>query len=109
MKSSSLIPAYCRSFGAGASEKSTNKWILEWKKNKGDISSILILAGSRTAEVEGISAAGGTPDSRKYTAIADAEFLLNGPSEKTNIFLPPLPAGVSPALISHVAASLINI
>ena len=39
----------------------------------------LILAGSQTAEIEGISAAGSTAVSRRYTAVADAELLLRGP------------------------------
>ncbi len=69
----------------------------------------MILAGSRTAEVKGISAAGATADSRRYTAVADAELLLHGPLGKRHWPLPPLPAGVSPALISHVASRIIGL
>ena len=63
---------------------------------------LLLLAGTRTAETKGISAAGCTPEARRTTALADAELLLNGPSVAPRWPLPPLPAGVSPALISWV-------
>jgi len=39
---------------------------------------LLLLAGTETAAVPGISAAGATPDSRRLTAAADAELLLLG-------------------------------
>ena len=70
---------------------------------------LLVLAATRTAEVEGISAAGATAESRRYTAIADAELLLNGPSHRPCWPLPPLPAGVSPALISWVAVQHLDL
>ena len=63
---------------------------------------MLLLAGTRTAETKGISAAGCTPEARRITALADAELLLNGPLVAPRWPLPPLPAGVSPALISWV-------
>ena len=62
---------------------------------------LLLLAATATAEVPGISAAGATPESRRLTAAADAELLLLGPVGQRPHALPPLPAGVSPALISH--------
>ena len=64
---------------------------------------MLVLAGTQTAAVPGISAAGATPDSRRFTAAADAELLWGGPDGHRPHALPPLPAGVSPALISWVA------
>ncbi len=64
---------------------------------------LLVLAATATAEQPGISAAGATPDSRGLTAAADAELLLLGPTGLRPHALPPLPAGVSPALISHRA------
>ncbi len=70
---------------------------------------LLILSSTLTAEVNGISAAGANAFSRRYTAIADAELLLYGPSHQPLWPLPPLPAGVSPALISWVAAEAIKI
>ena len=63
---------------------------------------LLLLAATETAAVPGISAAGATPVSRRGTAAADAELLLAGPGASRPHALPPLPAGVSPALISHV-------
>ena len=63
---------------------------------------LLLLAATETAAVPGISAAGATPASRRGTAAADAELLLAGPGAARPHALPPLPAGVSPALISHV-------
>jgi len=62
---------------------------------------LLLLAATATASVPGISAAGSTPDARRLTAAADAELLLLGPGRHRPHALPPLPAGVSPALISH--------
>ena len=49
-----------------------------------------------------ISAAGATPEARRRTAAADAELLLLGPEQPLPHALPPLPAGVSPALIAWV-------
>ena len=63
---------------------------------------LLLLAATETAAVPGISAAGATPAARRSTAAADAELLLAGPGSHRPHALPPLPAGVSPALISHV-------
>ncbi len=63
---------------------------------------LVLLAATETAAVPGISAAGSTPASRRRTAAADAELLLAGPGSPRTHALPPLPAGVSPALISHV-------
>jgi uncharacterized protein (TIGR00303 family) len=63
---------------------------------------LLLLAATETAAVPGISAAGSTPASRRGTAAADAELVLAGPGSYRPHALPPLPAGVSPALISHV-------
>ena len=63
---------------------------------------LLLLAGTATAAVPGISAAGATPKSRRFTAAADAELLILGPAQLRPHALPPLPAGVSPALIARV-------
>ncbi len=63
---------------------------------------LLLLAATDTAAIPGISAAGSTPAARRLTAAADAELLLLGPEAHRPHALPPLPAGVSPALISQV-------
>lgn len=60
-----------------------------------------VLGFTATGLIPGISAAGATPADRQYTAIADAEFLLNGPQPRPQHPLPPLDLGASPVLISR--------
>jgi uncharacterized protein (TIGR00303 family) len=62
-----------------------------------------VLGFTATALIPNISAAGATPDDRKYTAIADAEFLATG--KNLNFPLPPLVAGASPVLISRAVVA----
>jgi NaMN:DMB phosphoribosyltransferase len=64
-----------------------------------------VLGFTATGLIPGISAAGATPDDRQYTAIADAEFLYNGPQPNPKFPLPPLHVGASPALISRAVIS----
>ncbi|MCG8366506.1 MAG: TIGR00303 family protein [Pseudanabaenales cyanobacterium] len=64
-----------------------------------------VLGFTETGLIPGISAAGSTPEDRKYTAIADAEFLYNGPQPFPAYPLPPLQAGASPALISRAVVA----
>ncbi|GAB4368697.1 MAG: TIGR00303 family protein [Elainellaceae cyanobacterium] len=70
-----------------------------------------VLGFTETGLIPGISAAGATPQDRQYTAIADAEFLYNGPQPHPRYPLPPLQAGASPVLISRavVAAQAIPV
>ncbi|TVQ45392.1 MAG: TIGR00303 family protein [Gloeocapsa sp. DLM2.Bin57] len=68
-----------------------------------------ILGFTATGLLEGISAAGATPAQRQYTAIADAEFLINGPGVTPCYPLPPLDVGASPALISRAVVSALDI
>jgi uncharacterized protein (TIGR00303 family) len=68
-----------------------------------------ILGFTETALIPGISAAGATPDDRRYTAIADAEFLYHGPQASPQYPLPPLDAGASPVLISRAAIAGLGI
>jgi NaMN:DMB phosphoribosyltransferase len=70
---------------------------------------LLLLAATRTAEQEGISAAGATAAARRTTALADAELLLKGPSVAPRWPLPTLPAGVSPALLSHAVVARLGL
>jgi uncharacterized protein (TIGR00303 family) len=66
-----------------------------------------VLGFTETGLIPDISAAGLTPADRQKTAIADAEFLIDGPQPHPRYPLPPLAAGASPVLISRaVAASL---
>jgi uncharacterized protein (TIGR00303 family) len=60
-----------------------------------------VLGFTETGLIPGISAAGATPEARRYTAIADAEFLYNGPQPHPCYPLPPLIEGASPVLISR--------
>ncbi len=103
------LPLGCKAFGIGSSSLKIDNWLRTWGKARRNFNFLLVLAGSRTAEVKGISAAGATAESRRYTAIADAELLLKGPDCKRSWPLPPLAAGVSPALISFVSARWIGI
>ncbi len=77
-------------------------WQARWRSDWSATRVIVLLAATETAAVPGISAAGATPEARRGTAAADAELLLLGPEGVRPHALPPLPAGVSPALISHV-------
>lgn len=61
---------------------------------------VLTLGFTETGLIEGISAAGATPRDRAFTALADAEFMVNGLTAHPKYPLPPLRAGASPALIS---------
>ncbi len=60
-----------------------------------------VLGFTATGLLPGISAAGATPADREYTAIADAEFLVNGCTSHPQRPLPPLQAGASPVYISR--------
>ena len=103
------LPEGCTRLSGPASEFWSGATHRFWSDPEPAPNLLLLLSSTLTAEVEGISAAGATSESRRYTAIADAELLLNGPSHRPRWPLPPLPAGVSPALISWVAAEAIQI
>lgn len=68
-----------------------------------------VLGFTETGLIPGISAAGRTPEDRKYTACADAEFLYYGSIHKPKYPLPPLAAGASPVLISRAVVEALNI
>ncbi|ALF53659.1 hypothetical protein ACX27_13735 [Nostoc piscinale CENA21] len=68
-----------------------------------------VLGFTETALIPGISAAGRTPEDRKYTACADAEFLYYGAGHKPQYSLPPLTAGASPVLISRAVVEGLKI
>lgn len=66
-----------------------------------------VLGFTETGLIPHISAAGATPEDRKFTAIADAEYLAKG--QNINFPLPPLMAGASPVLISRAVIAAQNI
>ncbi len=68
-----------------------------------------VLGFTETCLIPGISAAGRTPEDRKYTAVADAEFLYYGAGRKPQYPLPPLEAGASPVLISRAVVEVLQI
>ena len=96
-------------FGNESKKKRKLNRIEILKKNINNFKIFLVIAGTNTSQIPGISAAGINAKSRRKTALADAEFLLKGASKDHKYKLPFLNAGVSPALISHVCSKLINI
>ena len=100
---SGRLPEGCQFLGHGGGPERLDERLAPWRLPGTTLDLLLLLAATRTAEHPGISAAGATPDSRRFTALADAELLLKGPDGQRSWPLPPLPAGVSPALLSHAA------
>ena len=96
-------------FGDESNKKRQFNKIEILKKNIKNLKIILVIAGTNTSQIPGISAAGISAKSRRTTALADAEFLLEGASKEHKYKLPLLNAGVTPALISHVCSKLINL
>jgi len=96
-------------FGNESNKKRQLNKIEILKKNIENLKIFLIIAGTNTSQIPGISAAGINAKSRRITALADAEFLLEGASKDHQYKLPLLNAGVTPALISHVCSKLIKI
>ncbi len=96
-------------FGNKSNTKSELNRINILKKNLNNFKIFLVIAGTNTSQIPGISAAGINAKSRRITALADAEFLLKGASKYHKYKLPLLNAGVTPALISHVCSKLINV
>ena len=96
-------------FGNESNNKTKLNRINILKKHISNFKIFLVIAGTNTSQIPGISAAGINAKSRRITALADAEFLLKGASKNHKYKLPPLNAGVTPALISHVCSKLINV
>ena len=95
-------------FGNESNKKIQLNKIEILKKNINNFKIFLVIAGTNTSQIPGISAAGIDAKSRRLTALADAEFLLKGASKDHKYKLPFLNAGVTPALISHVCSKLIK-
>ncbi|WP_413165157.1 nicotinate mononucleotide-dependent phosphoribosyltransferase CobT [Capilliphycus salinus ALCB114379] len=84
-----------------------NRWIGQYQGCRPIFA--CVLGFTETGLIPGISAAGATPEARKYTCVADAEFLYNGPQPTPQYPLPPLSAGASPVLISRTVVNDLNI
>ena len=97
-----------RLFGSKINQKLFYERVDFLKKEIDNFIFYLIIAGTETSQIKGISAAGINPKARRKTALADAEFLLFGASIDHKYKLPFLKAGVTPALISNVCSKLIN-
>ena len=102
-------PEGCRRVGQLADAADSMAAMAPWVDQDVVPDLLLLLAATRTAEQEGISAAGATAAARRTTALADAELLLKGPLVAPSWPLPTLPAGVSPALLSHVVAARLGL
>ncbi len=95
-------------FGSKINQKLFSERVDVLKKEIDNLIFYLVIAGTETSQIEGISAAGINAKARRKTALADAEFLLFGASKKNKYKLPFLNAGVTPALISYVCSKLIS-
>ena len=96
-------------FGSKRYKKSFNEILKILQHNIDNFKIYLVIAGTDTSQIKGISAAGINATSRRKTALADAEFLLFGASADHKYKLPFLNAGVTPALISYVCSKLISV
>ncbi|WP_414618812.1 TIGR00303 family protein [Calothrix sp. CCY 0018] len=82
-------------------------WVSKYKGKKPAFA--CVLGFTETALIPGISAAGSTPEDRKYTALADAEFLYYGADKRGQYPLPPLIAGASPVFITRAVVEELKI
>ncbi len=82
-------------------------WVSKYKGKKPAFA--CVLGFTQTALIPGISAAGSTPEDRKYTALADAEFLYYGADKRGQYPLPPLIAGASPVFITRAVVEELKI
>jgi len=87
-----MIPIY-------TNVKKGNYWLHQYRGKRPTLA--CVLGFTETGLLPNISAAGATPEDRRYTAIADAECLVNGIQSHPNYSLPPLTVGASPTLISR--------
>ncbi len=80
-------------------QKQSERWLARYRNQ---IPVFACIVGfTDTALVEGISTAGATPTSRRFTALADAEFLINGVQPQPTFALPSLDVGISPVFITR--------
>ncbi len=94
-------------FGSKVNQKLFSERVDALQKEINNFIFYLVIAGTETSQIQGISAAGIDSKARRRTALADAELLLFGASKDHKYKLPFLNAGVTPALISYVCRELI--
>ena len=75
-------------FGNESNKKNQLNKIEILKNNINNFKIFLVIAGTNTSQIPGISAAGINAKSRRKTALADAEFLLEGASKDHKYKLP---------------------
>jgi uncharacterized protein (TIGR00303 family) len=88
-------------------DEQAQRWIDQYRGQKPLFA--CVLGFTETGLIPGISAAGATPRDRQITAIADAEFLVNGPQRQPAQALPSLEVGASPVLISRAVVAAQNL
>ena len=83
-------------------------WLAEYRGRRPTFA--CVLSFTETGLIPRISAAGKTVENRRYTAAADGEFLVakQGRNSRTRQ-LPPLQAGISPAVISRAVLQSLSI
>ena len=82
------LPPGCRVLGDCCPAELIHHHLRVWSDRIGRLDLLLVLAATSTAEQDGISAAGATAASRRLTAVADAELLLDGPAVAAGLCLP---------------------
>lgn len=80
-------------------------WLLRYRGQKPHFA--CILSFTETSLQPQISSAGTSPEARRYTALADGEYLHSG--KNSQYPLPPLPAGISPAILTRAILTHCNI
>lgn len=83
------------------------RWLQRYQRQQPEF--ICVLGFTETGLIPGISAAGANPGDRRYTALADAEFLYQGVQPQPCYPLPPLQAGASPTFISRAIVECLSI
>jgi uncharacterized protein (TIGR00303 family) len=99
MESWQLIKSYTPDLG--------DRWLQKYSGVRPLIA--CVLGFTNTGLIPNISAAGITPSDRRYTALADAEFLCYGAKHLCSYPLPPLTAGVSPVVISRAVIESLDL
>ena len=85
-------------FGNESNNKPKLNRINLLKKHINNFKIFLVIAGTNTSQIPGISAAGINAKSRRITALADAEFLLKGATKNHKYKCFPPGPSVSPHL-----------